>query len=276
MPKRYSRKKTHDEHQVVEERLRAFYGPALPEQPLPLSSWQRLSSHLPPRPPQRRWTRSLWHFSRRQTRQALPFEMQTTLSRLAAQMDMPYAAQNIQCRVLPRVHVPFVSVSLFKKPAICLSLPAQRIHSLSQAERDLLLASGFARSIYVRRATYRATRLVLSTLACVSILASGLMLVFWHSVSFLLALFLLACFWVSTIVCFWLLGHHARQIAFRADRLMAEWIGREQACRGLHALAARSRTPSRAPWGELSLNERIAAICHSSVAAEDEHVTLVR
>ncbi|GAC1648205.1 MAG: hypothetical protein NVS4B12_16480 [Ktedonobacteraceae bacterium] len=51
-----------------------------------------------------------------------------------------------------------------------------------------------------------------------------------------------------------------------ADVLVVQWIGREQTCRGLHALAARRHTPSRKMWGELSLDERINSICSRGVS----------
>ena len=72
------------------------------------------------------------------------------------------------------------------------------------------------------------------------------------------------------------LGTIGRQVARRADALVVQWIGREQTCLGLHALATRSHAPTRKKWGELSLDERIHAICHTPVAVEDERFTLVR
>lgn len=276
MPERYSGHKTDDVQDTLEERLSSYYGPVLPEQPLPVSSWLHLSSQLHHRRPSRQWLRPRWRFMRRQASQALPFELQETLSRIAFQAGMSRAAQSIQCTFKPRVDDSFVSVSPFKKHAIRLTLPTQGGLSLSQAERDVLLASGVARYKYMRQATYIVIRLLLSVLLLLLLLAIAFILVFWRNVPTPVALSLIVGSCVLNITFIWLLGHQARQTARRADILVVQWIGREQTCRGLHALAARTHAPSRRRWGELSLDERIHSICHPPVAVEDERLTLVR
>jgi hypothetical protein len=67
----------------------------------------------------------------------------------------------------------------------------------------------------------------------------------------------------------------ARTIAFQADTLVVYWLGRNQVCRGLHALAERSRAPQRRRWGEPSLSERIERVCGAPVEATDDQLTLV-
>src|SRR6266567_3293313 len=54
------------------------------------------------------------------------------------------------------------------------------------------------------------------------------------------------------------------------------WLGRERACKGLHALAAHTHRSSRQAWGEPSLVERIHRVCGTRVAVEEERLTLVR
>jgi len=274
MPEWYSGYEPDDEHGTLEERLSAYYGPVLPEQPLPPSSWFHLLSQLPPRRPSRRWLRPKWRFTQQRAAQALPFNMQERLAHITFQADMPNVTQNIQCTFKPRVDVPFVSISLFKKRAIRLILPAQERLPLSQAELDVLLASGVARYKYRHQATY-VTRLLLSTLL-LPLLAIALILVYWRSIPTPVALSLIGSLWILSILFFWRLNYQARRTARRADALVVQWIGREQMCRGLHALAARSHAPFRKRWGELSLDERIHVICHTPVVVEDERFTLVR
>lgn len=276
MPERYAGHETGDEHGTLEERLGEYYGPALPEQPLPASSWSRLSSQLPPRRHGRRWLRPKWRFTRQQAMQALPFEMQERLARIAVQVDMLNVARSIECTFKRRVDVPFVSVSLFKKPAIRLALPIRGRLSFSQAELDVLLASSLARYRCMRHVTYIITRLLLSALLLLPLLISAFMLVFWRNVPIAVALSLILSTCLLDIAFLWLLGSQTRRVARQADTLVVRWIGREQTCRGLHALATRSHTPSRKRWGELSLDERIHAICHTPVAVEDERFALMR
>ena len=65
-------------------------------------------------------------------------------------------------------------------------------------------------------------------------------------------------------------------LAFRADAVVVQWLGRERTCRGLHALANRSRSPSRSKWGEPSLAERIKRVCGKQVTIEEDRLMLVR
>ncbi|GAC1400207.1 MAG: hypothetical protein NVS4B12_00830 [Ktedonobacteraceae bacterium] len=275
MPKRYPGHETDDEHGTLEERLSAYYGPVLLEEQLPASSWLRLSSQLSPRYPSRRGLRPKWRFTQRAS-QTLPFELEETLSRIAFQAGMSRAAQSIQCTFKARIDVPFVSVSPFKKHALRLILPTQGGLSLSQAERDVLLASGLARFKYMRQAAYVVVWLLLSALLLLPLLAIAFMLVFWRNVPTSVALSLIVGSCVLNTALIWLLGRQVRRTVRRADLLVVQWIGREQTCRGLHALAARSHTPSRSKWGELSLDERIHSICHTPNSVEDERLTLVR
>ncbi len=275
MPERYSEHEIDDEQDTLEEKLNMYYGPDLSEQLLPASSWLHLSSQLPPHRPGRPWLRPKWRFTRRAT-QTLPFDIQERLVHIAFQANMLNVAQNTQCTFKRRVDVPFVSVSLFKKRAIQLILPPQRRSLLSQAELDVLLASGVARYKYMHRLAYALPLILLSTLLFTLLLAIALVLVIWRNISAPVVLSAFGSVCVLTIALFWFLSSQVRRIARQADVLVVRWIGRDQTCRGLHALAARSHAPSHKKWGELSLDERIHAVCHTPVAVEDERFTLVR
>ena len=124
--------------------------------------------------------------------------------------------------------------------------------------------------------TYRVTWLLQSTLLCLLLLTTIFITAYRHNTLNPVVLLLIACLCAFGIVVFWLLGRQARNMAHKADKLVVQWIGREQTCSGLHALAAHSRTPSRRNWGEPSLTERIHAICHTPVALEEERFTLIR
>ncbi len=285
MPEQYSEHETDDEQGMLEEQLSMYYGPALPEQPLPPSSWSHLSSQLSPRRPSRPWLRPKWQ----RATQAFPFTVQERLTHIAFQADIqerirhiafqadiPRVTQSVQWAFQQRVDVPFVSVSLLKRRAIRLTLPAHGGFSLSQAELDVLLASGVARYKYMHHAAYALPQILLSTLLFTPLLAIALVFVFLRTIPTPVMLSLIGSLCVLSIAFFWLLGYQTRRTARRADTMVVQWIGREQMCQGLHALAARSHTPSRKKWGELSLDERIHAICHTPVAVEDERFTLVR
>ncbi len=276
MPEQYSEHETDDEQSVLDKRFKAYYGPALPEQPLPASSWDRLSSQLTPRRTTRRWLRPKWRFAQRRGNAALPFDIQERLTHVTYLANMPRITPSVRSTFTSYVDVPFVSVSLFSKRAIRLTLPTQGGLSLSQAELDVLLASGFARYKLMRQATYIISRLLLFTLLLLPLVATVLISLAWRNVPVPVALSLLASLCILSTICFWLLGIQGRQTVQQADAFVVQWIGREQTCRGLHALAARSRASERKRWGEPSLDERIRTICHTPIIVEDERFTLVR
>ena len=142
-------KKT-DAHIDIEERLSAYYGPPLPEQPLPSSSWMHLSSQLSSRRPTRRWLRPKWRITQRQrARLTPPLYIQEAFERIAFQSGLLYTTQKVQCIFKSRVVVPSIHVSPFKKHIISLTLSTKIGYELGQAELDVLLASGLARYTYV-------------------------------------------------------------------------------------------------------------------------------
>lgn len=271
-----SENKKIEAHNTLEGRLSAYYGPVLPEQPLSSSSWLHLSSQLGPHRTGKRWLRPRWRMTPRRASQTLPFSVQEALARIAFQADMLSTAQKVQCTYKPRIRVPSVHISLLRKQAIRLTLPTQIERSPSQAELDVLLASGLARYTYICKPAYAVIQLLLSTLLLLLLLTTILIAIYGHITFPPVMLLLIACLCILCSAVFWLLNRQARQMVRRADTLMVQWIGREQTCRGLHALAARSGAPSRRTWGGLSLSERIHNICHTPVSLEEERFTLVR
>jgi hypothetical protein len=140
---------------------------------------------------------------------------------------------------------------------------------MGQAEREVLLATGLARSICARQPGYTRGRLLL---VMVMLLASLMLALFWMDHLPLLG-FSIATMLLASAV--WLWHVQARSAAFHADTLMVLWLGREQVCRGLHAWVDRSRAPRRKRWGEPSLVERIERVCGTRVEAMENRLTLI-
>jgi hypothetical protein len=139
---------------------------------------------------------------------------------------------------------------------------------------DVVLATGLVRFLSMRRPGYILPRLLLFGV----VLFAYVMLILSYLKGIPLNILLIAiglCIVLSMVV-LWIVGGQRRAMAVRADSLMVQWLGRGRACQGLHALADRSRAPSRRRWGELSLTERIGRVCGTQVQLEQEHLTLVR
>jgi hypothetical protein len=162
-----------------------------------------------------------------------------------------------------------VQSSWLGRRKIRLLLSLQTFTSMGQAELDVLLATGLARSVGARKPAYRLGQFLLIGLLLIACVA---LILFWlhHMpfVGFLVAL-------VISAGTTWIWHMQARSLAFYADRLMVFWLGRSRACRGLHALADRSRTPERKHWGEPSIEERIERVCGSGVETRRNELTLV-
>ncbi len=276
MPERYADDKQADDQSNIEERLSAYYGPAMPEQPLPASSWLHLSSQLASRRSSRRWLPPKWKINRLRPSRTLPLYIQEALSHVAFEANMHHAIARVQCHFSSRVVVPSVHISMLGKHAIRLDIPTQRERSLSQAELDVLLASGLARYKFIRLPAYIRRQFLLSTPFFLLLLATIVVMRYWHNATTGVLLFLLVCSCLLGIATLRLLSVHARKMVRRADELVVQWIGREHMCQGLHALAARNRASFHRTWGDLSLDERINNICHTHVVLEAERFTLVR
>ena len=258
----------------LEERLTAFYGPALPEHPLPPSSWQTLRSRLRARrSPRFRFMRR-WRLRRARGGGRLPAFVQTAFARMMYEVRLPFSASMVHCSIRPHTRVPQVHVSLLLRRHIRLQLPSPIEETIEPSMLDVLLATGLARFLSMRRPAYILPRLLLFSIipfACIA-------LVLLRFAGFTLPILLIAvglCV-ILSIGAIFLLDRQRRAMAVRADNLMVQWLGRGRACRGLHALAGRYRVPSRRRLGDLSLTERIGRVCGTQVPLEHERLTLVK
>lgn len=256
----------------LDERLAAYYGSALPEQSLPTLSWQQVRSQLGSRPRSRRRAVLTPRIARlRRPRPAMPSYISQTFFRIAYDARVPIVRTNLDCRFRRRVQLPVVSVSPFGRGKIRLTLPASAVSSMEPPLLDVLLATGIARLLYARKLSYLLVNLLLMSLA---LLASLACLVLWLQNRIPLLDFLIAIgLWIVVGA---LLHVRGRRLALRADDLMVQWLGRARTCQGLHMLADHSRKTRLVRWREPSLAERIARVCGTQVAVEDERLTLVR
>ena len=255
------------EQRGLDERLAAYYGPALHEQPLSSASWQRLRSQLVTshslRHRYKLRLRGRWH----RKRSVVPAYIQETFSRISYDAHVSYPQALLQCSFKPRAHVPVVRVSSLGKHKIKFVLPSAAEGAIEQPGLDVLVATGLARYLWTHKPEYVIARILVATILVASIAS----LVFWKQSHLVVA------FPIVTMLCISLLLHmHGRRRAFRADSLIVLWLGRERACRGLHALAACTPRSSRQAWGEPSLVERINRVCGTRAAVEEERLTLVR
>jgi hypothetical protein len=248
--------------QEVDERLSAYYGPALPSHSLSEAAWLRLRDQLE-MPGLSRFRPSL------PSRQAMPVELLHGYAALLLQTNYRHPAPALRCRFTTRRVPPRVRSGGLGRGSIKLVLPRENWQTLQKAELDLLLAAGLARHsgsvrllVLLPRALFAACLLVLLTALP---FASGDRRALWI---FLAAL-------VSCLIGGRLLIWQQRILAFRADRQAVQWLGREHVCRGLHLLAERGQPGRRGLWGEPSLCERIARICGSPVSHKDKRLTLV-
>jgi len=266
--------KAGDKERNLDTRLETFYGPALSEQPLPTSSWLELSSRLDARRPRQCRMSRRWHFRRFTKRGHVPSFVQDAFARIMYEARFPYNASMLRCVIKPRISMPEVHVSLLPRRQIGLLLPSSFEGLVEPTMLDVLLATGLARYVTMRRANYILPRLLL--VSVVLFAYAMLILSHWSGVppnGFLIAMGL--CIVLSLVVV-WVMGRQRRMMAVRADSLMVQWLGRGRACQGLHALADRSRAPSRKRLGELSIMERIGRVCGTQLSLEQERLTLVR
>jgi len=254
----------------LEKRLSAYYGSALREHPLSAASWQKLRLQLAAQEEAGRRGHFRWPYPRKRSQADAPPSFHDALARIAYEARLPYMPSMLRCRLTPQAHEPVVRGSWLSRPIIRLLLPVDAVTTMGQDERDVLLATGLARSICTRKPTYTLGRVLL---AAVVLLASLTLTLFWMYHLPLIGFSIAMILYISVA---WLLFVQARSIAFRADTLMVLWLGRERVCRGLHAWADRSHAPVRRQWGEPSLVERIERVCGTRVEKGENPLTLVR
>lgn len=253
----------------LEQRLRAYYGPQLREQPLSQASWQQLRAQLGAQeaPRQQRHFHRL--FASRRSRVYVPASIEQAFARIVSEAGISSTRVTLRCSLRPRSHEPVARVSWPGRRKVRLLLSLQTLTSMGQAEMDVLLATGLARSVAARKPAYRLGQFLLVGLLLMA--CAALTLLWLHHMPLIgLLVALLLCAGTT-----WLWHLQARSLAFYADRLMVFWLGRSRACRGLHALADRSRRPERKRWSEPSLDERIERVCGSGVEAQSNQLTLV-
>ncbi len=254
----------------LEQRLIAYYGPQLREQPLPQASWQQLQLKLSTQEGTRRRRRFHRHLRRRRSHGYVPTSMQEAFSRVAYEARVPVTQFMLHCSQKPRRYDPTVRSSWLGRRKIRLLLPLYALTTMGQAELDVLLATGLARSITARKPNYALGRLLL--MGALLLVTSVTLLLCWlHHMP-------LVGFPIALLLCagvLWLSRTQARALAFHADALIVLWLGRDRICSGLHALADRSRTPSRKRWSEPSLTERIERVCGTRVETRSNQLTLV-
>src|SRR6266851_4650029 len=234
------------ESRDVEQRLSAYYGPKLPERPLPPASWQYVRHRIGVQAGTR--CRSRLRLPRKRSRAYVPTSLQEAFARIASEAGVPSTPEMLRCRLTPDVHEPAVRGSWLGRRTIRLTLRLGAVMTLGQDELDVLLATGLARSVSARHLKYTLGRLLLA------------------GIPLALALYAVAV---------WRWQRQARSLAFHADTLMVRWLGRGTACQGLHKLAGRSRALRRRRWGEPSLVERIERVCGTGVEARENQLTLV-
>jgi hypothetical protein len=253
----------------MEQRLRAYYGPQLREQPLAQASWQRLRLQLGTQEGARRRRRLRWHLSRKRSQAYVPPFLQEAFARIVNEAGVPATQATLRCSTGPRIHEPAVRSSWLGRRTIRLLLPINTLLTIGQAELDVLLATGLARCAGVRKPAYRLGRFLLAGLLLAA--CAALVLLWLHHLP-------LVGWLVAVLLCAavaWLWRIQARSLAFLADRLIVHWLGRSLVCSGLHALADRSRRPGRRRWSEPSLTERIERVCGTRVETRSNQLTLV-
>ena len=253
----------------LEQRLRAYYGPPLPEQPLAPTAWHGVRHRLGVQAGTRCRRSLRLGLPRKRSRACVPTAMQDAFARIACEAGLPAHLVVLHYRMKPGVHSPVVRGSWLGKRTVWLTLPLAAVATIGQDELDVLLATGLARSIGVRQANYTLGRLLLAgvmLLACLTLFVCWMHQVLLAGIAPALAL----CAVVA-----WCWQRQARALAFQADTLMVRWLGRQTACRGLHDLADHSRAPRRRKWGEPSLAERIERVCGAGKEAGENQLTLV-
>jgi hypothetical protein len=265
----------------LDDRLAAYYGPDIPEQPLPPAAWHKLRARLPRQRPFRYWPLHIRrrvirfthvaHISRGGT---APAYIQDAFNRIAREARLPYTAAMLHCTFKKQVRVPSVRVSYRGRQKIHLLLPASPTSSLAAAELNVLLASGLASHLclFERKPPFGLVRMLATWVCLLALIA--LALVGWHKsapIMFPIAIVLLAIVFCTVVVS----HRQGRALAFRVDALAVQWLGRSQMCEGLHALVRRSQHPLRRGLGQVSFTERIERVCGTQIPVENERLTLV-
>ena len=262
----------------LDSRLAAYYGPELREQSLPESTWRKLRSSLDsPRASRRPRLLPRWHISRiargrskRRSSKRTPAYIQHTFMRILRDSRMPLQSARLQYTLARYTKTPRVRIAPFRGK-IQLVLSSSSFGSIDAAALDVLLATALARYYDQRKPFPMLMKflLVFILLGCIGtfLYFPRTATILWLLIAIIVGLSL-AFVGVSRV--------RGYALAFRADMLVVQWMGRTRVCQGLHMLANQERSQWWRRWREPSLAERIERVCGSRVAEEDEQLTLVR
>ena len=259
----------------LDTRLRAYYGPPMPEQPLSSEAWNTLSQQLSPRHRTRLHRGRRWHGLhglRRNMTSRTPSIIQDSLDRVMQEARWRQHVPPLNCSISGKISEPSLRVTstlVLGRPALRVILPVDAPISMQNIEMDVLLASGLARSLLMNRLMEHMLRYVLACL----LLLGGLLVVYG-----LLHKQLYPEFPIAVALCICILfvrGYQRRRQVFRADVIIVYWLSRSRVCEGLHRLANRSNKPKRWQLGEPSLEERIKRVCGTQVMSRNRDLTLV-
>ena len=255
----------------LDERLAAYYGPALPPRPLSEAAWLRLRDSLDQacQTAPRRQSARLPSLARARRSQAVPPGLQETFAALLTQINYRRPSPDLRCHFSSRRMQPRVGIMPLGRGQVHVMLPQRDWQFLQAIELEVLLAVGLARAAGASRTLFLLAR----TLFAASLLLAVAALPFTGVDRRYLWIFCLA--FVCCVAGAGLISLQERALAFRGDRQAVQWLGRERVCRGLHLLAEHGRPQRRPAWGEPSLAERIARVCGSPMKTKDEHLTLV-
>lgn len=256
----------------LEQRLVAYYGPRLREQPLSQDSWQQLRHKLK-QPAKRsiRLRRPIRRVNRYRSPVALkpvPEYIDAAFKRIAYDARVSYPSSLLHCTFKRKMQAPAVRVSSLRKQPIRLLLPVDTERSLPASSLNVLLATGVARYQLVKKA-------LLIYLLLSGFVTIGMCVGFFYALHHqpLIPVLIVLIGGPGLLL---LLDRQKRQVCFAADALVVVWIGRGRMCDGLHVLANSTRSAHRSRWGEPSLAERIVRVCGTRVESGNERLTMVR
>jgi hypothetical protein len=255
--------------QDVEQRLSAYYGPALPPHPLPASAWLGLRAQLSAPEQYRRRNFRFARRSRSRPRHIVPLELQQIYATLLLQTNYRHPSPGLRVQFNRRPVQPRVSAGALGRGHIRLILPRENWQALQTAELDMLLTTGLARCRGVSRPLFLLPRVLFAVSLLLVLTALPFTSVDRRAVWIFLAA--VACCLASGRVLVW----QQRVLAFRGDRQAVQWLGRKRVCQGLHLLAERGQPHQRPTWGEPSLSERIERVCGTPIEPKDKRLTLV-
>ncbi|MBV9259121.1 MAG: hypothetical protein JO215_13990, partial [Ktedonobacteraceae bacterium] len=137
----------------LEQRLVAYYGPRLREQPLSQNSWHQLRRKLKQSARRRAHLgRHIRHYRSGVVRQPVPEYVRTAFNRVAYDAHVSYTSSVLLCTFKRRVRTPSVHASFYGKQPIRLILPVDTERSLPLSGLNVLLATGVARYQLVKNA----------------------------------------------------------------------------------------------------------------------------